>query len=146
MNAITIRNLSKKYGELTAVDNLNLDIEKGELFALLGLNGAGKTTTIKMLSCLIRPTGGDAILLEDSVNSNPQAVKQKVNVSPQETAVAPNLTVMENLELMAGIYGKDTKTKAHGNCPCVSAWTKSLAKKQKNCQAVCRGGFLSRWR
>ncbi|MDD2429036.1 MAG: ABC transporter ATP-binding protein [Eubacteriales bacterium] len=110
MNAITIRNLSKKYGELTAVDNLNLDIEKGELFALLGLNGAGKTTTIKMLSCLIRPTGGDAILLEDSVSSNPQAVKQKVNVSPQETAVAPNLTVMENLELMAGIYGKDTKT------------------------------------
>lgn len=110
MNAITIRDLSKKYGELTAVDNLNLEIKKGELFALLGLNGAGKTTTIKMLSCLIRPTGGDAVLLGDSVISHPQAVKQKVNVSPQETAVAPNLTVMENLELMAGIYGKDAKT------------------------------------
>lgn len=110
MNAITIRDLSKKYGELTAVDNLNLEIKKGELFALLGLNGAGKTTTIKMLSCLIRPTGGDAVLLGDSVISHPQAVKQKVNVSPQETAVAPNLTVMENLELMAGIYGKDVKT------------------------------------
>lgn len=110
MSAIAIRNLSKKYGELTAVDSLNLSIEEGELFALLGLNGAGKTTTIKMLSCLIRPSGGDAVLLGDSVREKPRAVKQKVNVSPQEIAVAPNLTVMENLELMAGIYGQDGKT------------------------------------
>lgn len=107
MNAITIKNLSKKFGDLAAVDDLNLSIEKGELFALLGMNGAGKTTTIKMLSCLIKPTGGDAILLGDSVKDNPQAVKQKINVSPQETAVAPNLSVLENLELMAGIYGQE---------------------------------------
>lgn len=110
MNAITIMNLTKKYGSLTAVDNLNLTIEKGELFALLGMNGAGKTTTIKMLSCLIRPTDGDAVLLGDSIKQNPQAVKQKANVSPQETAVAPNLTVLENLELMAGIYGQNAET------------------------------------
>jgi len=110
MSAITITNLTKRYGALTAVDNLNLTIEQGELFALLGMNGAGKTTTIKMLSCLIRPSNGDAVLLGDSIKDNPQAVKQKANVSPQETAVAPNLTVLENLELVAGIYGQNVET------------------------------------
>lgn len=110
MNAITITHLTKKYGAATAVDNLNLVIEKGELFALLGLNGAGKTTTIKMLSCLIRPTDGDAVLLGDSIKENPNAVKRKANISPQETAVAPNLTVLENLEFIAGIYGQNAES------------------------------------
>jgi ABC-2 type transport system ATP-binding protein len=110
MNTITITNLSKKYGGFTAVDNLNLTIEQGELFALLGVNGAGKTTTIKMLSCLIKPTSGNAVLLGDSVREHPQAVKEKINISPQETAVAANLSVIENLELTAGIYGQDIKT------------------------------------
>lgn len=110
MNAITITNLSKKYGGFTAVDNLNLTIEQGELFALLGINGVGKTTTIKMLSCLIKPTSGNAVLLGDSVREHPQAVKEKINISPQETAVAANLSVIENLELTAGIYGQDIKT------------------------------------
>lgn len=109
MSAITITSLTKKYSAVTAVDNLNLIIEKGELFALLGMNGAGKTTTIKMLSCLIQPTDGDAVLLGDSIKENPHAVKQKANVSPQETAVAPNLTVRENLELIAGIYGQNAE-------------------------------------
>ena len=106
MSAITITGLTKKYGTVTAVDNLNLNIGEGELFALLGMNGAGKTTTIKMLSCLIQPTDGDAVLLGDSIRNNPNAVKQKINISPQETAVAPTLTVIENLELIAGIYGQ----------------------------------------
>lgn len=110
MSAITITNLSKKYGGLTAVDNLNLTIEQGELFSLLGVNGAGKTTTIKILSCLIKPTGGNAVLLGDSVKEHPQAVKGKINISPQETAVAANLSVTENLELTAGIYGQDSKS------------------------------------
>lgn len=110
MSAITITNLSKKYGGLTAVDNLNLTIEQGELFSLLGVNGAGKTTTIKMLACLIKPTGGNAVLLGDSVKEHPQAVKGKINISPQETAVAANLSVAENLELTAGIYGQDSKS------------------------------------
>jgi ABC-2 type transport system ATP-binding protein len=110
MSAITITNLTKKYGSVTAVDNLNLIIEKGELFALLGMNGAGKTTTIKMLSCLIQPTDGDAVLLGDSIRKKPSAVKQKSNISPQETAVAPNLTVFENLQFMAGIYGQNAET------------------------------------
>ena len=105
MNAINIINLTKKYKDLTAVDNLNLQIKKGELFALLGLNGAGKTTTIKMLSCLVKPTSGDAYIHQHSIVNNKLQVKQVIGVSPQETAVAPNLTVKENLMLMCGIYG-----------------------------------------
>lgn len=110
MNAIEAKGLTKQYGPKTAVDNLNLTIREGELFALLGINGAGKSTTIKMLSCLVRPTTGDACLLGDSVRTDAQKVKAKMNVSPQETAVAANLTVRENLELIAGIYGCDKQT------------------------------------
>lgn len=115
MNGIETKDLTKKYGDFTAVNDLNLSIKKGELFALLGVNGAGKTTTIKMLSCLTKPTSGDAALLGDSIVSDPDKVKEKINVSPQETAVAPNLSVKENLELIAGIYGsgkKDSQMKA----------------------------------
>lgn len=112
MNAIQTNNLSKNFNEIKAVDNLNLTIQQGELFALLGVNGAGKTTTIKMLSCLITPTTGDAVLLGDSIISNPFAVKSKINISPQETAIAPNLSVRENLDLIAGIYGNDRRSSA----------------------------------
>ena len=109
MSAIETRALTKRYGNKTVVDQLDLTVREGELFALLGVNGAGTTTTIRMLSCLTRPDGGDALLLGDSILTAPAAVKQKINVSPQETAVAPNLTVRENLELMAGIYGADDR-------------------------------------
>ena len=107
MNAIETHGLTKRYKELTAVDGLELTVRAGELFALLGVNGAGKTTTIKMLSCLTKPTEGDALLLGKSVSREPEAVKERIAVSPQETAVAPKLTVRENLELMAGIHGAD---------------------------------------
>lgn len=107
MEAIKTVDLTKKYKDLTAVDTLNLTVERGELFSLLGVNGAGKTTTIKMLSCLIKPTSGDALLLSKSVKSESQYIKQKTNISPQETAIAPNLSVQENLELIAGIYGQN---------------------------------------
>ena len=102
--------LTMKYSDLTAVDNLSLSIEDGELFTLLGVNGAGKTTVIKMLSCLLKPASGDAVLLGNSIRNRPQAIKQYINISPQETAVAPNLTVSENLELIAGIYGQKSRT------------------------------------
>jgi ABC-2 type transport system ATP-binding protein len=105
MEGISIRGLQKTYKDLTAVDKLSLDIHPGELFALLGVNGAGKTTTIRMLSCLTKPTAGDALLLGKSIVSQPGEVKKLLAVSPQETAVAPNLTVKENLELMAGAHG-----------------------------------------
>ena len=110
MIAIQTTNLTKKYQNKLAVDALNLTIEQGELFALLGVNGAGKTTTIKLLTGLCRPTSGDATLLGDSIATNPFAVKEKINVSPQETAVAPNLSIKENLELIARIYGINKKT------------------------------------
>lgn len=103
--AIRTENLTKQYKDITAVNRLNLSVRKGELFGLLGVNGAGKTTTIKMLSCLTRPTGGDAFLCGKSVVSDSPGVKRLIGVSPQETAVAPNLSVEENLKLMCGIYG-----------------------------------------
>lgn len=109
MNAVIIKDLTKKYGDIAVVNNLNLTIKQGELFALLGVNGAGKTTTIKMLSCLIKPTSGDAFLLGDSIISDAYAIKDKTNISPQETAVAENLSVLENLEFIAGIYGQNSK-------------------------------------
>ena len=105
MNAIQAVGLTKKYKGVTAVDGLDLSIRSGELFSLLGVNGAGKTTTIKMLSCLTQPTSGDALLGGMSIKKDPAAVKRIIGVSPQETAVAPNLTVRENLELMCGVRG-----------------------------------------
>ncbi len=105
MSAIVTKNLTKKYKDKIAVNSINLSINDGEMYALLGVNGAGKSTTIKMLSCLINPTSGDALLNGNSIVSNSEKVKRIINVSPQETAVAPNLTVRENLELMARIYG-----------------------------------------
>ena len=105
MDAIKTENLTKKYKDVVAVDGLNLSIQKGELFSLLGVNGAGKTTTIKMLSCLTQPTAGDAFLNGKSICRDPADVKSIIAVSPQETAVAPGLSVRENLELMCGVYG-----------------------------------------
>ena len=105
MNAIEIRELTKKYKDIIAVDQLNLQVKKGELFSLLGVNGAGKTTTIKMLSCLTQPTSGDAFLNGKSICKNTAAVKSLIAVSPQETAVAPGLSVKENLALMCGVHG-----------------------------------------
>ena len=107
MDAITTSNLTKRYGNLTAVDKLNLTIKEGELFALLGINGAGKTTLIKMLSCLTAPSDGDAVVNGYSIKSQSGEVKRIIGVSPQETAVAPNLSVKENLELICGLYGFD---------------------------------------
>ena len=107
MAAIKTLNLTKKFKDKTAVKNLNLEIKENELFSLLGVNGAGKTTTIKMLSCLIKPTDGDAYIFDKSIVKDDYDIKQFINVSPQETAVAPNLTVEENLQLIAGIYGNN---------------------------------------
>ena len=105
MLAIKAMELVKRYKNLTAVDKLCLEIQQGELFALLGVNGAGKTTAIKMLSCLTKPSGGDAIVGGYSITKEPEQVKRLIGVSPQETAVAPNLSVKENLELICGIHG-----------------------------------------
>lgn len=105
MNAIEINGLTKKYGNLTAVNSLSLSIKQGEFFAMLGSNGAGKTTTIKMLSCLTEPTSGDALMLGNSLKNHSDKVKNIINLSPQETAVAPKLTVKENLMMIARLHG-----------------------------------------
>lgn len=116
MQAIKTMELTKRYKELTAVDKLSLEIQPGELFALLGINGAGKTTFIKMLTCLTKPTGGDALVGTFSITKQADSVKRLIGVSPQETAVAPNLSVRENLELICGIHGfSGEKTRAKLN-------------------------------
>ena len=112
MSAIEIRSLTKRYGDTVAVDGLSLCIEEGELFSLLGVNGAGKTPTIKMLSCLTRPTSGEAYLLGKSITEDTAAVKSVIAVSPQETAVAPGLSVYENLDLICGVHGFSREKKA----------------------------------
>lgn len=104
MLAIETQNLTKIYKEKTAVNEINLKINQGELFALLGTNGAGKTTTIKMLSTLILPTDGKIKINGLDIARDRQKIKELLNVSPQETAIAPNLSVKENLEFMAGVY------------------------------------------
>ena len=111
MEAIKTLNLTKKYKDVVAVDNLNLTVLKGELFSLLGINGAGKTTTIKMLCGLTEPTDGDALLSGKSILNESGEVKKFIAVSPQETAVAPGLSVKENLDFICGVYGFDTLKK-----------------------------------
>ena len=132
MNAIQILGLTKEYGGRRVVDRLELSIPAGELFALLGVNGAGKSTTIKMLSCLSIPTEGDAELMGHSVRTQSHQAKEILAVSPQETAIAPGLTVAENLELMAGIYGRPKKRVGEvidqlGLNQWAKAWAKTLS-------------------
>ena len=100
---IITNGLTKRYKDVLAVDALDLHIKKGEIFSLLGVNGAGKTTTIKMLSCLLSPSSGDAFLNNESISKSAAAIKSIIAVSPQETAIAPLLSVRENLELICGI-------------------------------------------
>ena len=114
MYSIKTINLTKHYKNVAAVQSLNLEIKKGELFSLLGVNGAGKTTTIKLLSCLIKPSGGNAYVGNYSIINEPNKVKSIIGVSPQETAIAPNLTVKENLEFICSIHNftkEETKRK-----------------------------------
>lgn len=110
MTAIQTTRLTRHFQDRVAVDAIDLTVRQGEFFALLGSNGAGKTTTIKMLCCLLLPTSGDAHLEGRSITTHSQDVKRIINLSPQETAVAPNLTVKENLEFIAGIYGESSTT------------------------------------
>ena len=142
MTEIEIRSLTKEYKDITAVDHLNLNIERGELFGLLGVNGAGKTTTIKMLSTLTEPTSGDALIGGHSILSEKQAIRNIIAISPQETAVAVNLTVRENLRMMAGIYGMskaDTEKRIRELCDSLSL-SKVIDKRAKKLS----GGYQRR--
>ena len=111
MVSIETIKLTKKYKDKVAVNGIDLSIKEGELFALLGVNGAGKTTTIKMLSGLILPTSGSITIEDMDMKKDMFKIKEILNVSPQETAIAPNLTVKENLDFMAGVYQIKDKDK-----------------------------------
>ena len=104
MAVIKTENITKRFKDLVAVDNLDLEINEGEIFALLGVNGAGKTTTIKMLTGLLKPTEGNAFVFSKSIITDMESIKEDINMSPQETAVAPNLSVYENLEFIGSVY------------------------------------------
>jgi len=141
-NAIEIKNLTKQYKDVTAVDHLSLEVRRGELFSLLGVNGAGKTTTIKMLCCLSAPTEGDAFLLGKSIRTDSSAVKAMIAVSPQETAVAPGLSVRENLELICGVHGF-SKDKREGKIAELTALL-GLEKVMKKKAGKLSGGWQRR--
>ncbi|MCP3974510.1 MAG: ATP-binding cassette domain-containing protein [bacterium] len=108
--AISASALTKHYDDFVAVDGIDLEVERGELFALLGPNGAGKTTTIKMLCCLLRPTAGTASVMGHDVSTDPLGVKSVIALSPQETAIAEHVSAWDNLSLMAGSHGIDKAT------------------------------------
>ena len=142
MIAIKTENLTKQYKDIVAVDNLNLEVLKGELFALLGVNGAGKTTTIKMLSCLTKATSGDAFLNEKSISKQEREIKKFISVSPQETAVAQGLSVYENLEFMCTLYGfSKEKTKEKINALTKQLGLQSVINKKAG---KLSGGFMRR--
>jgi len=105
MNLIEVKNLSKKYNEHLAVDNISFDVKEGEIFGLLGPNGAGKSTTISMLSCLLEPTSGDAFIDEKSIKKEPMGVKKVIGLIPQEIALYPTLSAKENLYFWGKMYG-----------------------------------------
>lgn len=142
MAEIKLKALTKRYKDVTAVDGLSLEIEKGELFGLLGVNGAGKTTTIKMLSTLTPPTSGDAEIDGYSILTDKQKIKERIAISPQETAVAENLTARENLKMMAGIYGmtKDDAEKRIGELCDALSLNKVMDKRLKKLS----GGYKRR--
>lgn len=142
MNAIETTGLTKEFRGRTAVDGLDLCVPAGELLALLGTNGAGKTTTIRMLCGLLAPTAGSALLLGHSIVREPEAAKRLLNVSPQETAVAPKLTVLENLEFVARLYGA-AKTDAARKAQ-AALETFHLASRAKDRAQTLSGGLQRR--
>lgn len=131
MLSIKTKDLTKKYKDITAVEGLNLQITQGELFSLLGTNGAGKTTTVKMLSTLIKPSSGEIIIENFDVKNYSMKIKELINISPQETSIAPNLTVLENLEFMAGVYKLENKKEKIDELITVFSLQKVLKQKAK---------------
>lgn len=128
---IELKGLRKEFGSKVAVKELDLQIPEGSLYALLGVNGAGKTTTIRMLTGLTKPTNGEAYVMGHSILSELDEVKKLVNISPQETSVAPNLTVRENLEFIAGIYGFDKMKTAEKVREMLTQFSMEEVEKQK---------------
>ncbi len=106
--SLKVRGISKKFGSLTAVDDLSFDVRKGEVFGFLGPNGAGKTTTINMLCGLIKPDSGDILLNGHRINES-GSIKNTIGVCPQENIIWPKLSCIEQLEFMGRMYGLDAR-------------------------------------
>ena len=134
MTAIQINNLRKEYKDVVAVSNLNLTIEEGELFSLLGVNGAGKTTTIKMLATLVKPTSGDALIFNHSINKDDDKIKELIDISMQETAIARKLTVEENIEFYASLSGQTKVEVEESKKAIYSAFELDKVKNKKACK------------
>jgi len=103
--SVKAERLQKKFGDFIAVDSISFEVEKGEVYGFLGANGAGKTTTIRMLCGLLEPTSGDAIVAGYSIKKQPDGVKRKLGYMSQKFSLYPLLTVKENIDFYAGIYG-----------------------------------------
>ena len=139
MSIITINDLNKSYKSIQALKNVSLSVEEGELFGLLGVNGAGKTTLITILCGLTKKTGGKVEVNGFDLDREPDKIKQIIDVSPQETAVANNLTVIENLQFFASIYGK-TNSQAIDNIVQTFGLDKVLTQRAK----TLSGGYKRR--
>ncbi|MDY0083011.1 MAG: ABC transporter ATP-binding protein [Ignavibacteriaceae bacterium] len=109
MKAIEVNNLTKKFGDFTAVDSINFDVKQGEIFGFLGANGAGKSTTIRMLIGVLGPTSGDAMVAGYSIMKDPEMVKRHIGYMSQKFSLYNDLTVAENIRFYAGVYGLDGK-------------------------------------
>jgi len=142
MFAISIQNLVKRFGDRVAVDNLCLDVKEGELLALLGMNGAGKTTTLNVICGLLNADAGDAFVFGESVKTNRKKIKGLLNMSLQETAVAENLTVKENLEFICKIYGFGKNQTAKMIEQIMSQF--ALTDRQKDKASKLSGGYKRR--
>ena len=128
---LVLKNVSKTFVGKRAVDNISFELNKPGVFGLLGTNGAGKTTTIKMLSTLILPTEGEIKIAGYDIAKDSVKIKEIVNVSPQETAIAPNLTVKENLDFMAGVYKIKNKNEKIDELVKTFKWQEVLKQKAK---------------
>lgn len=147
MKAVELQGLTRRFKDKLAVDHLNLSLEEGELFALLGVNGAGKTTTIRMLCGLLPPDEGDALLMGHSIVHEPELAKAQLNVSPQETAVAPNLTVRENLCFIAQLYGSDSRSAREKAAQMIAdTWRTRPTSGLRRSLAVSSAAYPSPWR
>jgi ABC-2 type transport system ATP-binding protein len=105
MNSIEVRNLTKKFGEFTAVHNISFDVSQGEVFGFLGANGAGKSTAIKMLCAILEPTSGNALVGGFSIKEEPDKIKRIIGYMSQKFSLYNDLTVEENINFFGGIYG-----------------------------------------
>ena len=105
-NVIEVENLTKKFGDFTAVNSITFEVKKGEIFGFLGANGAGKTTAMKMLIGISKPTSGKALVAGFDVFTHPEDIKKNIGYMSQKFSLYEDLTVKENMQLYGGIYGK----------------------------------------